>query len=100
MLKTIWIDDEPYQFDTNELVELGRLYVCINCYRYLYKTGSGSYILREVDGSMIPENPTETWRILSVEQTLRFMSPSGSTELTEAGEKELASLVDRFAVCL
>ena len=99
-MKTIWIDDEPYQFDPNELVELGRLYVCINCYRYLFKTGSGSYVLREIDGSMIPENPTETWRVLTVEQALRFLSPSGSTERTEAGEKELTSLLERFAVRL
>jgi hypothetical protein len=100
MLKTIWIDDEPYQFDPDKLVELGRLYVCINCYRYLFKTGSGSYILHEIDGSTVPEDPAETWRVLTAEQALRFMSPSGSTELTEAGEKELASLVDRFAVRL
>jgi hypothetical protein len=100
MLKTIWIDDEPYQFDTDELVELGHLYVCINCYRYLFKTESGSYIVRVVDGSMVPEHPSETWRILTAEQALRFMSPSSSVELTEAGEKELASLLERFAVRL
>jgi hypothetical protein len=100
MLKTIWIDDEPYQFDPDELVELGHQYVCINHYRYLFKTESGSYIVHEVDGSMVPDDPSETWSILTADQALRFMSPSSSVELTEAGEKELASLLERFAVRL
>jgi hypothetical protein len=100
MLKTIWIDDEPYQFDPDELVELGHQYVCINHYRYLYKTPSGSYIVRDVDGSMVPEHPSESWSILTTEQALRFMSPAYSGSLTEAGEKELAALLERFAVRL
>jgi hypothetical protein len=100
MQKTIWIDDEPYQFDPDELVELGYQYVTVNCYRYLYKTPSGSYILREIDGSMIPEDPAETWRVMTAEQALRFLSPAYSGSLTEAGEKELTSLLERFAVRL